>query len=256
MELTRNVCSVSVLMLNNVALVPIWWYSTSCFTLQKGECLRTPRACVCDFRSGGLLPSTASLLVTTSRCWTIVWTYGHFASRRPVLYVFCCLLQNTSKIRPFSELEGRGYVFCPKAAQSSNLDSFFGAHLCDLGFNRLIWQSYLSVGCFNQTFQRTSAVESDKVISRTFIVFSFLLSKILKNTWFLTHWKYPYSVCPNYESKTPGATCRMLSPWRSEDILAEIYQNKEIKWPTTLSLDTDQRKAERSPTFLLGPPWA
>jgi hypothetical protein len=61
----------------------------------------------------------------------IVWTYGHLASRIPVFYVFCRLLKNTSKIRPFSKLEGRGPVFCPKGAKSSNLEAFYGAHLCE-----------------------------------------------------------------------------------------------------------------------------
>jgi hypothetical protein len=63
--------------------------------------------------------------------WPIVWTYGHFASRIPVLYGFGRLLKNTSKIRPFSRLEGRGCVFCPKAAKNSNLEAFYGAHGCE-----------------------------------------------------------------------------------------------------------------------------
>jgi hypothetical protein len=62
----------------------------------------------------------------------IVWTYGHFASRMPVLYIVFRLLKNTSKIRPFSKLEGRrGSIFCPKAAKSSDLEAFDDAHLCE-----------------------------------------------------------------------------------------------------------------------------
>jgi hypothetical protein len=66
-----------------------------------------------------------------SRSLHIVWTYGHFASIIPVLYVFCCLLKNTSKIRPFSKVKGRGSMFCPEAAKNSNLKSIFEVHVCE-----------------------------------------------------------------------------------------------------------------------------
>jgi hypothetical protein len=61
----------------------------------------------------------------------IVRTYGHFASRIPVLYVFGHLLKNTSKIRPTLKVEDHGSNSCPKAPKSSNLEAFHGAHLCE-----------------------------------------------------------------------------------------------------------------------------
>jgi hypothetical protein len=62
---------------------------------------------------------------------TIVRTYGHFASRIPVLYVFGHLLKNTTKIRPIFKVEGHGANSCPKAPKIENLDAFSGAHLCE-----------------------------------------------------------------------------------------------------------------------------
>jgi hypothetical protein len=118
---------------------------------------------------------------------SIVWTYGHFASRIPVLYVFCRLLKNTSKIRPFFKFEGRGSVFCPKAAKSSNLKTYYGAHLCE-DLIDLSGTQILVLVVSNQAFAKFKAqiLSALKKAWRTFAVFPFSLSKILKNTWFLT----------------------------------------------------------------------
>jgi hypothetical protein len=62
---------------------------------------------------------------------TIVWTYGHFASRIPVLYVFGHLQKNTSKKRPIFKVEGHGSNSCPKAPKSEKLEAIYGAQLCE-----------------------------------------------------------------------------------------------------------------------------
>jgi hypothetical protein len=61
----------------------------------------------------------------------IVRTYGHFASRIPVLYVLVHLLRDTSKIRPIFKVEGHDANSCPKAPKIENLKAFYGAQLCE-----------------------------------------------------------------------------------------------------------------------------
>jgi hypothetical protein len=137
-----------------------------------------------------------NIVIQLCRIQLTVWTYGHFASRIPVLYVFCRLLKNTSKIRPFFKFEGRGSVFCPKAAKSSNLKTYYGAHLCE-DLIDLSGTQILVLVVSNQAFPKFKAqiLSALKKSWRTFAVFPFSLSKILKNTWFLTplkHTRIPY----------------------------------------------------------------